>query len=382
MSDIVCILHLSLLTSHDIFVIIFTMSDYFKQRDEMNLRKIDGLLADMPGFVEQFIVGISSQTSALTRLNYVTDIRIFFAYLIKYKFPGKTMAELTVDDIQYLAPHDIERYIDGLSSYILNGRRLSCGEKAKERKLASLRSLYKYLYKKELISTNVTLKVDMPKLHDKPIIRLESDEVERLIDTVACGDMLSDRERSYNSVTRERDLAIMYIFLGTGIRVSELVGLNRRDIDFENASFVVTRKGGNRSILYMPAETMDALRTYLDWLDEQISDDTEFARKIKDPDALFYSLQGTRIGVRTVEKLVKKYASPAAPLKKITPHKLRSTYATNLYRETEDIYVVADVLGHSDINTTKKHYAEMSEEHKKRAAEVTRINRRDNDADA
>ena len=222
----------------------------------------------------------------------------------------------------------------------------------------------------------------MPKLHDKPIIRLESDEVERLIDTVACGDMLSDRERSYNSVTRERDLAIMYIFLGTGIRVSELVGLNRKDIDFENASLVVTRKGGNRSILYMPAETMDALRTYLDWLDEQISDDTEFARKIKDPDALFYSLQGMRIGVRTVEKLVKKYASPAAPLKKITPHKLRSTYATNLYRETEDIYVVADVLGHSDINTTKKHYAEMSEEHKKRAAEVTRINRRDNDADA
>ena len=82
MSNIVYILHLSLLTSHDIFVIIFTMSDYFKQRDEMNLRKIDGLLADMPGFVEQFIVGISSQTSALTRLNYVTDIRIFFAYLI------------------------------------------------------------------------------------------------------------------------------------------------------------------------------------------------------------------------------------------------------------------------------------------------------------
>ena len=130
----------------------------------------------------------------------------------------------------------------------------------------------------------------------------------------------------------------------------------------------------------MPLDTADILKKYLDWIDEQKEDNTEFARKISDDDALFYSLQGTRIGVRTVEKLVKKYASPAAPLKKITPHKLRSTYATNLYRQTEDIYVVADVLGHADVNTTKKHYAQMSEEHKKHAAEVTQIKRRDSDS--
>ena len=354
------------------------MSDYFKERDEKNLVKIDRVLAELPEYVGQFIIGISSNTSALTRLNYATDIRIFFSYLSEYKFPGKDIADISASDIENLKPHDIERYIDALSSYKHGDRRFSCGEHAKERKLASLRSLYKYLFKKEIISTNVTLKVDMPKLHDKPIVRLETDEVNRLIDTVSCGDMLSARERSYNSVTKERDLAIIYVFLGTGIRVSELVGLNRKDVDFENSSFVVTRKGGNRSILYMPAETLDVLTGYVKWLDTQIADKTEFASKIKDPDALFYSLQGTRISVRSVEKLVKKYASPAAPLKKITPHKLRSTYATNLYNETEDIYVVADVLGHSDVNTTKKHYAQMSEEHKKRAAEATRIGSRDN----
>lgn len=353
------------------------MSDYFKQRDEKNLRTIDELLSELPEFVGQFIIGISSQTSVLTRLNYTTDIRIFFLYLIKTKYFNKNLSELAPHDIEDLSPHDIERFIDGLSSYSLNGKRLSCGEKAKERKLSSIRSLYKYLYKKEIIQSNVTLKVDMPKLHDKPIVRLETDEVDKLIDTVSSGDMLSAREKSYNSITKERDMAIIYVFLGTGIRVSELVGLNRDDVDFNNASFVVTRKGGNKSILYMPLETIDALQTYIAWLDDQIENKTEFALKIKDNDALFYSLQGTRIGVRTVEKLVKKYASPAAPLKKITPHKLRSTYATNLYRETEDIYVVADVLGHSDVNTTKKHYAQMSEEHKKHAAEVTRINKHD-----
>lgn len=354
-----------------------SMSDYFKQRDEKNLAKIDEILLQLPDFVGQFIVGISSNTSALTRLNYATDIRIFFSYLTKYVFPGKNLIDISAGDIESLKPYDIERYINGLSSYIYDGKKLSCGERAKERKLASLRSLYKYLFKKEIISNNVALKVDMPKLHDKPIVRLETDEVDRLISTVSNGEMLSERERSYNSVTKERDMAIIYVFLGTGIRVSELVGLNRNDINFPDSSFVVTRKGGNKSILYMPADTLEMLKRYIAWLDDQIAENTEFASKIKDHDALFYSLQGSRIGVRTVEKLVKKYASSAAPLKKITPHKLRSTYATNLYNETEDIYVVADVLGHSDVNTTKKHYAQMSEEHKKRAAEATHIGKRD-----
>ena len=377
MCDIVYILIYVHLDMCNFFCYNTSMSDYFKQRDEKNLAKIDEILLQLPDFVGQFIVGISSNTSALTRLNYATDIRIFFSYLTKYVFPGKNLIDISAGDIESLKPYDIERYINGLSSYIYDGKKLSCGERAKERKLASLRSLYKYLFKKEIISNNVALKVDMPKLHDKPIVRLETDEVDRLISTVSNGEMLSERERSYNSVTKERDMAIIYVFLGTGIRVSELVGLNRNDINFPDSSFVVTRKGGNKSILYMPADTLEMLKRYIAWLDDQIAENTEFASKIKDHDALFYSLQGSRIGVRTVEKLVKKYASSAAPLKKITPHKLRSTYATNLYNETEDIYVVADVLGHSDVNTTKKHYAQMSEEHKKRAAEATHIGKRD-----
>ena len=377
MCDIVYILIYVHLDMCNFFCYNISMSDYFKQRDEKNLAKIDEILLQLPDFVGQFIVGISSNTSALTRLNYATDIRIFFSYLTKYVFPGKNLIDISAGDIESLKPYDIERYINGLSSYIYDGKKLSCGERAKERKLASLRSLYKYLFKKEIISNNVALKVDMPKLHDKPIVRLETDEVDRLISTVSNGEMLSERERSYNSVTKERDMAIIYVFLGTGIRVSELVGLNRDDINFPDSSFVVTRKGGNKSILYMPADTLEMLKRYIAWLDDQIAENTEFASKIKDHDALFYSLQGSRIGVRTVEKLVKKYASSAAPLKKITPHKLRSTYATNLYNETEDIYVVADVLGHSDVNTTKKHYAQMSEEHKKRAAEATHIGKRD-----
>ena len=99
---------------------------------------------------------------------------------------------------------------------------------------------------------------------------------------------------------------------------------------------------------------------------------------MKDDDALFLSLQGKRINIRTVENLVKKYATIAAPLKKITPHKLRSTFGTTLYRETKDIYVVADILGHRDVNTTKKHYAAISDEIRRNSANLIKL-RQNND---
>ena len=91
--------------------------------------------------------------------------------------------------------------------------------------------------------------------------------------------------------------------------------------------------------------------------------------------ALFLSIQKKRISVHAVEALVKKYAGQITQLKKITPHKLRSTYGTQLYKETGDIYLVADVLGHTDVNTTRKHYAAQEDENRRRAANKVRLRR-------
>ena len=82
--------------------------------------------------------------------------------------------------------------------------------------------------------------------------------------------------------------------------------------------------------------------------------------------------------MRSVEILVKKYSKIIAPLKKITPHKLRSTYGTQLYKNTGDIYIVADVLGHRDVNTTKRHYAAITQENRRRVANAVKL-RRDDD---
>jgi len=144
------------------------------------------------------------------------------------------------------------------------------------------------------------------------------------------------------------------------------VGLNLDDIDFKINGISITRKGGNQVVLYFSDEVKVAL---VDWLEER-----ERNTKV-DPDeqALFLSLQNKRISVRAVQKLVKKYAKLTTPLKKITPHKLRSTYGTALYRETQDIYIVADVLGHRDVNTTKKHYAAISDDIRRAAANKVKL---------
>ncbi len=236
---------------------------------------------------------------------------------------------------------------------------------------------YKYFYKKEKLSSDIMSKVDSPKTHLKPIVRLDVDEVVEILDEAENGENLTGRQKAFHKKTSVRDEAMLALFLGTGIRISECVGLNRDDVNFNDNSFVVTRKGGDSAILYFSDEVANSLKRYLDWLDGEIAEKTPFGLRVTDKDALFVSSKGTRITPRAVEMMVKKYASVTTPFKRITPHKLRSTYGTNLYRETHDIFVVADVLGHKDVNTTRKHYAAMSEDIRRDV--VNKIKLRDDD---
>lgn len=354
------------------------MKSYFDERNEKNTIKIREMCSELPEFVTRFFLGMQLHTTPLTRLNYAYDLRIFFDYLSNIKYSGKvSVKEISMSDINKLTSTDIELFLDYLSGYEYDGKSYSCGEKAKSRKLSTLRSFFKYFFRKNELDSDVAAKVDMPKLHDQSIIRLDVDEIVRILDTAEDGLNLSEKQKQFNKITSKRDVAILTLFLGTGIRISELVGLDIKDIDFGSNAFTVTRKGGNKSTLYFSAEVATALKSYLSWRDNEVNSNTDIGIKMKDQSALFLSLQGKRMSVRSVELLVKKYARIINPLKKITPHKLRSTFGTQLYRETQDIYMVADVLGHKDINTTKKHYAAISEDIRKQVA--TKIKLRDND---
>ena len=344
--------------------------NYYQERNLRNLDRIDRLLETLPAFCEDFLRGVESRTGTLTRLNYCYDLRIFFDFLSKKKFRGKAVRDLTLEDLERVTDTDLEIFLSYLSNYTYGERRLSCDERAKARKLSTVRSLFKYFFNKGLIEVNNSTKVPTPKLHEKEIIRLERDEVSAILDVAEDGSGLPSHADGYHEKTKIRDIAILTLFLGTGIRISELVGLNNESINFTDNSFLVTRKGGNQAILYFSEEVGDALAAY-------IAQKQEDKRVPQDEHALFLSMQYKRITVRAVENLVKKYAKIVSPLKKITPHKLRSTYGTSLYRETGDIYIVADVLGHKDVNTTRKHYAAITEDHRRSVANAVKLHKKD-----
>lgn len=334
-------------------------NNFYLKRDLKNRLKMSKYIEKLPDYCLDFFIGIENNTSSLTRYNYSMDLYIFFSYISNYVF-NKPIRDITLTNLDQLKTRTLEQYLSYLSYYELDNKLYKNTEKGKARKLASLRSFFKYLFNHDLISANIASKIETPKLHNKEIIRLENDEVNKLINAVEHPYEFSERQQKYNKNTFERDNAIITLFLGTGIRISELVGLNLESFDFSQNAFIVTRKGGNQTMLYFADNVAYALKAWLEKRNSLSLPDEEHA--------FFISLQNKRISVRAVENLVKKYASIASPLKKISPHKLRSTFGTNLYKETKDIYIVADVLGHKDVNTTKKHYAAISEDMRKAAA--------------
>lgn len=342
---------------------------YHEQIRIDNTLRLREILKSMPPFAKDYFRAIEPTTSTRTRISYAYDIRIFFQFLLDENpaFKNKTMADFTVDVLDQIKSVDIEEYMEYLKVYESKDNLKTNGERGLKRKIVALRGFYAYYYKRELIKTNPTVLVDMPKIHDKAIIRLDADETVSLLDYIEnCGASLTGQKKVFWEKTKTRDLAIVTLLLGTGIRVSECVGLDIGDVDFKNGGIKVVRKGGNEMIVYFGEEVEKALLNYL----EQREGMTPLAGY---ENALFLSTQRKRIGVQAVENLVKKYAGQITTTKKITPHKLRSTYGTSLYQETNDIYLVADVLGHKDVNTTKKHYAAMDDKRRRLAATAVHL---------
>ncbi len=333
--------------------------------NEVKLRE---LLAELPRFCREFFIGITPSTSSRTRIAYAYDLGVFFRFL-KENNPSlakQEIAEFPISLLDNIAPVDIEEYLQYLKYYDKDGTEHTNDERGQMRKLSTLRSFYNYYFRKELIEKNPASLVQMPKRHEKTIVRLDIDEIAMLLDETESGEKLTPRQKIYHEKTKVRDLAILTLLLGTGIRVSECVGLNITDIDAKNNGIKIYRKGGKEMMVYFGDEVAEALDAYLD---QRLQIEALEGSK----EALFLSLQNKRINVRSVENLVKKYARLITTVKNITPHKLRSTYGTNLYRETGDIYLVADVLGHSDVNTTRKHYAAQADERRRMAAKSVRL---------
>jgi len=343
---------------------------YNEQVDIENIKKLRTMLSELPAFFKDFFRGIEPRTQSRTQIAYAYDIKIFLQFLLEENPSIKklygSVTEIPISVLESLTVTDIEEYMEYLKYRDTDGKKISNKENAIKRKISTLKSVFKYFYRTEKLRENIMERVQLPKLHSKEIIRLDIDEVAMMIDEAEKGEGLSDRQRAYHGKTKIRDVALLSLLLGTGIRVSECVGLDISDVDFKNNGILIHRKGGKEVTIYFSDEVKEALQNYYD---ERVLILEESGHE----GAFFLSMQNKRLSVRSVENLVKKYAKIISPLKKITPHKLRSTYGTNLYKETGDIYLVADVLGHSDVNTTKKHYAAIEDDRRRSARNVVKL---------
>ncbi|WP_029321374.1 tyrosine-type recombinase/integrase [Butyrivibrio sp. AE3004] len=346
-------------------------SEYNRKLHLQRLEKLHSLEDMLPVYCMPYLDDKELTSQINTVISYAYDLITFFQFL-KERNPLlrniREIKEIDIDILDKLSFEDINEFQRYLS--FNNGENKHVNkEKGIARRMSAVRGFYEFMCQHHYLKNNPTLgAAKRRKTPKKDIIRMNSDEVNTLMDTVINTEIkVSDRQRALCEKTNLRDTAIFTLLLNTGIRVSECVGLDLDDINFEENSFSVVRKGGNTQILYFNRTTAEALKEYINFeRPSLISDDKE--------KALFLSLRKRRITVRSVELMVKKYTMLAVPGKKLTPHKMRSTYGTALYRETGDIRLVADVLGHKDINTTAKHYAAIEEEHRKRAASIDPYN--------
>lgn len=336
--------------------------NYYNQQEIKNAIHLRELQEKFPCYCEEFFSGIKHTTSSSTRIAYAYDLNVFFEYLITHniQYKDKKFYDITLNDLDNIKAIEIKSYLEYLNYYFKDKNRnqpekRTNNEIGKARKLSTIRSFYKYFYKKGMIKNNPTLLVELPKVQEKHIVRLDVDEIVKLIEEVKIGDNLTDCQKRYHYHTKSRDLAIITLLLGTGIRVSECVGLNLLDIDFDVNSIRIIRKGRNEELVFFGEKVKDILISYLELRNKKIP-------QVGHKEALFISLQNKRLSIRSVQYLVKKYSKLVTKQKKISPQKLRNTYGTNLYRETGNIYLVADVLGNRDVNVAKKYTEQFADE--------------------
>ena len=322
-------------------------------------------LANLPDFVFDYIEIYYTGESINTQIGYCIDIRIFLEYLMKFRFRKlSSPEEFTYEHISQVTAEDIVRFKAYLKEYestytTPDGRQVTRTRRNSNyginRKLSSVRGLFTYLYKMDKIPQNITDKVDMNKLHQKIKKPLTTQETLRLLDVIYNGEnYFEGRYLSEYLRTKQRDIAILIAYLGTGVRVSELVNLDVEDICFDTSSFIVTRKGGDEQEIFMPVQVENELYAYLQ--ERRDMDD------VQEKKALFISRQGKRMTVSSVEKMLKKYCLVAGitDSDKSRPHALRRTFACRLLEDGVDIKMVAELMGHKNIEVTHKFYAQYN----------------------
>lgn len=335
------------------------MNEYQKQVEETCNAKTSEILEQLPDFIKKYFYYLKITKQPRTQLQYARDLKRFFDWIASSDaFKNENIYSMTAHDIlDKLTIDDMQEYLLMISNSSAKSNSFLA------RNIAALKSFFKYYYRLQEIEKNLGDFLDMPKINDKEIKVLNNDQVKRILNAVFDETNMTQKQKDARHHSLYRDYAILMLFFSSGLRVSELVGLNETDIDYQNQSMIVTRKGGDQDEVFLSNDVIQAINNYKQY-------ERAYLKANTDESALFISQKHSRMSVQTVEVMIKKYTKLAGVNVNVTPHTLRRTFGTNLYNQTGDIELVADALHHRNIQTTRKHYAKISNEHKKIVAKL------------
>ena len=234
---------------------------------------------------------------------------------------------------QLLLAVDVEK----VRSYLVTLNEKQYSKSTIARKLATLRSFYKFLCKRSYVSSNPVVAVRTPKQEKRLPKFLEYEDVQRLLNTPPSNSWLGSRDR-----------AIMETLYSTGLRVSELVALNLEDIDFLSEVLHVRGKGKKERISPIGAPALQSIQHYMEFRNRRAQSNGNF-----DPKVLFVNKHGKRLSTRSVRRKMDKYLAMAGLDPSISPHTLRHSFATHMLNNGADLRSVQELLGHQSLSTTQ-----------------------------
>ncbi len=297
----------------------------------------------LPPDCEPFLLETGTETAMSTRLAYAFELYSFFGWLIQMSptfYNIDSPKDFSKEDLRRITSQEVSRYISRMMD---KGR----AERTVARKRAALSSFFTYLTDNRILEYNPVAAAVHVKVHQSDeVLHLDVEEQISLLDSVDSGNKLSDAQFKYHDRYKTRDYALVLLLLDTGMRVSELHQIDIGDISLRDRSVLVVRKGGNMQTLYFSDEAYEALNELIR------------AYKKKGMTAnnipLFQTAKGNRLGIRAIENLVKKYTVAAIPGKggKLSPHKMRSSFAMGYYEAEKDILALQRKLGHKSLAAT------------------------------
>lgn len=332
--------------------------------------KLRERLLRLPEFVVDYIFQLEYRKKELrTRIEYAKDLELFFDFLIHAGLVDTDeRTNIEVKDLEELKPRDIGNFLSYLTSYrksflTATGKLIETeftnSEAGKSRKIATLHEFYSYLVENELVSKDITKKIDVKVDRQASIKnRLTPEDIQKFYNTILEDtNIANDREFIYHKKVKFRDYIIVLLLSYTGIRISELVQLDLGDIGVDEKAMVVVRKGGQKEKVDLPNIIIEDINEFLRQRDT-LPVDTK---------AIFVSLHKKRIDPKTVRAMLDKYRVRAGIKMKITPHVFRRTFGTEHYNRYRDMYLTAQIMGHRSAETTRKFYADPAEERKRQS---------------